>query len=419
MAAIQHGSGIPTATFVRVALLNFFLAAVLGASMRYAFVSELPWLKYRNVMHAHSHVAMLGWVYLILAILLWKAFGETAGSKVFSNLFWLTEFSVVGMLVSFPLQGYGTFSITFSILFILLAYVFSYKLWRSLSGKTGHGELMARTALVWLLLSTLGIWAMGPVMALGAKGSTFYYMSIQFFLHFQFNGWFTFAAMALLFRQANQLGLTYHQKDFYRFYWLLVVSCVFTFALAVTWAQPEDFLFIANSLGVFLQLIALFYFLRVVNRYFRGGLRTHIDGFTTTFYTLAWLSFVAKIVIQTAVVVPQIAVVSYTIRAYVLGFIHLILLGSITFLALGYGFATNAINYKRFIARTGWILLIAGFLLTELILFGQGTLLWAGKGFITHYYIIIFGASLLLPLGILLGLLGQGEKLSAENVNHV
>ena len=47
-----------------VALLNFVLAAVAGILLRYAFVQELEWMQYRHFQHAHSHVAMLGWIFL-------------------------------------------------------------------------------------------------------------------------------------------------------------------------------------------------------------------------------------------------------------------------------------------------------------------------------------------------------------------
>ena len=55
-------------------------------------------------------------------------------------------------------------------------------------------------------------------------------------------------------------------------------------------------------------------------------------------------------------------------------------------------------------------MLVIGFIMTEIILFGQGTLLWAGLGYVSAYYEIIFGASILLPLGILIATLGQRNQ---------
>ena len=57
-------------------------------------------------------------------------------------------------------------------------------------------------------------------------------------------------------------------------------------------------------------------------------------------------------------------------------------------------------NSRAAIARIGLSLFTSGFLLSEGILFLQGLLFWLGWGMIPGYYWIIFGVSLLLPVGI-------------------
>ena len=46
-------------------------------------------------------------------------------------------------------------------------------------------------------------------------------------------------------------------------------------------------------------------------------------------------------------------------------------------------------------------LILAGIILTELILFIQGTMLWNVMGFMPYYYEVLFGVSILIPVGIL------------------
>ena len=107
-----------------------------------------------------------------------------------------------------------------------------------------------------------------------------------------------------------------------------------------------------------------------------------------------------KIIIQTAVIVPQIGVVAYTIRNFVLGFIHLLLLGMATCFLLGFAAHENLISLAVKGAKAGLAILMTGIILSEFILFGQGVLLWGEMGFLPAYYNLIFGVSVLMPVGL-------------------
>ena len=308
--------------WLRVALLNFFLAAVFGALMRFAFVEELRWMDYRNVLHGHSHVAMLGWIYLALYALLIHYFlpQEKQVSVYYKRLFWFTEITVIGMAVAFPLQGYAGFSILFSSLHIVASYLF---MWRFLkdakSGNKGkYAFRFVRMALWFMVLSTLAIWAMPIFMVNDLQGSAIYYAAVQFYLHFQFNGWVIFAILALFFKMAEFHHLLLDKKNRERFFYLLIISCLLTYVLAVTWSTPLPILFYINSAGVALQMAALVYFAFIfkdMHPFWEG----HLSGWARYLFIIALASFFIKIIIQTAVIIPQIGVVAYTIRNFVLG----------------------------------------------------------------------------------------------------
>lgn len=397
-----------TNTCIMVSLGNFFIAACLGLFMRYAFVWGSGWIKYKNAMYAHSHVALAGWLYLMLVILLWKAFDQPVTSKFFIALFCLTELSVIGSLFAFTMDGYSFFALGFVLLFVFLTYLLTFYLWKKTSGRSGEDVLLLKTSLVWLIISSLGLWAMIPILMM--KSTDYFYMTIQFFLHFQFNGWLLFSVLALFFYQLRQMNVTYSQKGFKVFFCLLIVSTLLTFALAITWVNPDTFVFALNSAGVIIQLCALLAFFKWFSTPAGILLQSQTDRFTRWMFGFAFLSFILKIVIQTAVIFPDIATISYTIRLYVLGFMHLITLGMITAYVLGYSFSAGYVSYKKTLSKTGWVLLLMGIIITEVLLFGQGTLVWMGLGYIRHYHTIIFLASILLPLGILLAGIGQLAK---------
>ncbi|MBK7869888.1 MAG: hypothetical protein IPJ74_03960 [Saprospiraceae bacterium] len=394
-----------------VALVNLLLATCIGVLLRYAFVEEVSWMKFKNFLHAHSHVAMLGWIYMALYALLIHNFlpAEQQRSRAYNWLFWFTQFSVVGMLVSFPIQGYGPISIAFSTVHIILSYIFAGWFWADMGKADIFSKKMIRTALIFMVISTLGVWVMGPIMATKLRSSAFYYMAVQFYLHFQFNGWFLFSVLGLFFKhlETKNIILTLHRQKL--FYWLLAVSCLLTYALAVAWAEPLASVFLVNSVGVILQLLAIIIFIMLI-----WPKRAHIldlfNPIEITLLKIAFYSFVFKIVIQASVAVPFVAKAAYTIRNYVIGFIHLILLGAITFFLLSIAFNNQILSGRNTLSRMGLWSIIAGFILSESLLFLQGTMFWGAMGFLPFYYELLFAVSILIPLGIALLIGGNFQK---------
>lgn len=394
--------------WLKTAVFNLFLAAILGVLLRYAFVEELSWMKFRNVLHGHSHVAMLGWVYLALYALLVNAFVDPQkGPSKYNLLFWLTQLSVVGMLFSFPMLGYAPGSIAFSTLHTLLAYVFAYYFLRDLKPQ-GEGpflfsRLFAQAAVVFMLISTLALWATAPIVINGGKGSAWYYAVIQFFLHFQFNGWFLFAIIALFVRKLEQKQLFLDTQKMRWFFRLLIISCFLTYALAVSWSTPLISIFLTNSVGVIIQLLAALIFISVI---WREKILEHFRFWEQVLLKTAFVCFVGKVFIQAVIVIPAIAKVGYTIRNFVIGFLHLMLLGIFTSFLLAFAFEGQSLKLGK-LSKWGIALFLLGFLLSEGILFLQGTMFWGAMGFLPFYYEGLFGVSLLLPLSFLLILLGQ------------
>jgi hypothetical protein len=382
-----------------VSLVNFLIAAIMGLILRYAFVVELPWVKFRFLLHGHSHVAMLGWLYLALFALIAHVFlsKEARESRYLKRLFWLTEASVVGMAIAFPIQGYGPVSIAFSSLHVVFSYVFANYVFRKIPRVSQPAFSFLKASLWFMILSTVALWAIPPIIVLGSHGSALYYAAIQFFLHFQFNGWFLFAGLALFFRLADQRSVTFPAVTLRWFFRLLVLGTFLTYALAVAWSNPIPLVFGLNSIGVVVQLLAALLFVQLIwphHRLFRGRF------WTTTLLYLAFVSFLAKLTIQSAVVLPVVATAAYTIRNYVIGFIHLILLGAMTFFLLAFSIDHQILRSNSRIIQAGLVSLIAGFVLTEGVLFLQGTFFWGAMGFLPFYYEGLFAASCLLPLGV-------------------
>lgn len=393
----------------------FFIASVFGLVMRSFHIWEIPVLEYRNILHAHSHVAMLGWGFLILTGgMVFSLVKKEEEIRKFRGLFIGAVISALGMLISFPVQGYGFVSIAFSTLHVLISYGFVYRLWRLLSlEKSSAGIRLLRLSLVFLVISTFGLWALGPINAQLGKMHELSFMSIQWFLHFQLNGWFVLGVLGLIFLHFERSGYQFHWPKYQEI--LLAGSVILTYALAVTWAEPSPLAFQINGLAVIIQLVAYSF---LILGFFRGLRKVEALPIVRILLLSALVSLILKAALQAILVFPSIAVISYSIRMYVIGFLHLVLLGilslGISGLAVQKGWMADRPN-----TRTGWTFLLSGFALSEILLFAQGTLIWLQLGFMEDYHLYLFLASALFPigLGILLTQL-LSQRISTQNTSN-
>ncbi len=378
--------------FVIICFLNFLLAALLGLLLRYAAINPVA-LNYRYITHAHSHVAMLGWVYLMLYVFIVHYFIPNK-KRVFINLFWLTEIAVIGMLVSFPFQGYGAVSISFSTLHILCSYYFAFLVFKHCKTENKPSKMLLKTALVFMLLSTLGVWCLGPAVSMQGKASAFYQIAIQFFLHFQFNGWFLVGVLAILFH-ILKVELS---KTFKWFYVFLVLSIITTIALPVYWYTLKGLLLFSNGVGVIAQIVALVLALKLV-RLKRSKSKLIILKPVVYMYCFATVCLVLKIVLQLLTILPEVSVAAFKYHHFVIGFIHLLMLGVISGFLIAFTIFNNWIKVGRALSFSVFIFIL-GFLFTETLIVLQGACFYFKIGEITHYRVLLFLGSCLLPLAI-------------------
>ena len=381
-----------------IALTDLLIAAILGAVLRAVFVWELPFVHFRPWLHGHSHTALLGWLFIGLMVVFFHDGGTGTVKPAVRRLLAGMQLAVIAMCISFPLQGYGAVSIAASSVHMLLAYWSLRLLWKASTNWPSDGSrLFTRTAILMFVLSTLGIWAIAPIILTGNQGHEIYYWSVQFFLHFQFNGWFWFAAIALGIRWAERNGIDLRTDRLT--YWLWVTSAIFTYALAIAWSEPHPLVFATVSVAVILQAWAAVRTLKILDRS-KETARARFSSWVNTLVGIALVSMAMKVVTQTAVAIPSVAVVGLTLRHYVIGFIHLNTLAIMTCLLLAYALLQGWLDLARRGTRWGLICLISGIIGSELLLFLQGTFFWAGLGSIRGHYTHLFIVSALMPIGV-------------------
>lgn len=384
---------------ILTALFNFAIAAAMGLLLRGAWVWEIEWLDYKNMLHAHSHVAMLGWIYLILFALISDRFvpPEKQRAKKYGRLFWFTQAAVIGMMVGFPVQGYGAISIAFSTLHVFASYFFIYRIVKDAEVHSPQVSLLLRFSLFFLAFSTLGLWAMGPLMAQAMQNHPLYFAAVQFYLHFQFNGWFILGILALVFHHMGLWGYVFEGKSFRYFIVIYLTAVLLSFCQVLFWAYGLQLFFYLNAAGVVSQFAAFAVLLWPI----RNTMVTLLQERSRTvraLFAFGTTSLLLKVGIQLALISPEIAILSTTIRNFLIGYIHLITLGVIS----AFAFMILADKRDTALSAPGLWLFAVGIAGSETVLFVQGLRYWLGWGMMPSYYSIIAAASALMLVGIAL-----------------
>lgn len=402
-----------TKNYFLTALSCMFLAALAGLVLRFAFVVELP-IDYMNLRHAHGHLAMLGWIYPALFALVNFLFlpEEEREKPRYRSLFWGALLSAIGTFIGFFYQGYGGISLSFFAAHILLSYFYFFFLWRDTRKQKAPSITLLRTAMLWAVLSSAGFWVNGVIALTELGNATWYHLGAQFFLHFQLTGWFIYGALALFFKQMEDQGAQTPSRSFHLFFWSLNIATILTFALAVAWLSSHPLSYGFNALGVASQLIALFPLYWMIQNDWKERWKAFYPT-VRLLYGLALGVLVLKILIQSALVVPHVAEMAHTIQNFVIGFIHLNVLGFISVFLFGTALSYGMLRSGT-LPRVGIYIFLGGVFLSELLLFLQGLFFWIEIGFLPYYYRSIFIASILLPLGIGLTLFSQFSSNSSK-----
>lgn len=370
---------------LRITLIFLFLSASLGIILR-LIQSGIPVHHYKYTLHTHSHIALLGWVYNAAVILL-RHFLISSHERKFDRLFWVTQITFVGMLFSFPIQGYAAVSITFSTLYLFCSYVLVYLVFKSTQGQKNHpAAQLLRWGGVYLVLSSIGPYALGYFMAKGLGDSIWYDLSIYWFLHFLYNGFFIFVIFAFLVRES---GTTTRRV----FYWMNL-SMVPLFALSTLWVQPHFTLYALAFVAALCQVVACWFLFKGNALNFAQRGQGHV---------LLLLSFVAYMLKLFFQLIASFSAVQNFINATtpyaVIGFIHLVMLGCFTLFFLGIFVREKLLGDSR-LMRFGLLMLVTGIVVSEALLFGQSLNSYYRIYPIPDFFTILSIVSSLMPAGI-------------------
>lgn len=382
---------------IRIAVAYFLIIAFLGALLRFFFVIDIP-LNYKHLVHTHSHIALLGWLYTALTTLIYFCYlHKKSLEKKYKLLFWSGQITIIGMLISFPITGYALFSIIFSSLFLLVSYWFLwfFKKHTTKDQKQLNSYKLVHAGLWFMVLSSIGPWALGAIMNTLGNASIWYKNAIYFYLHFQYNGWFIVSLFGILFFVLEKQNIAISNTHFKRFYMLLISSAVLTLFVSVLWFKPPFIFNILAGLGSALQFVAFGVLLKIIRPHL-SNLKSKTPSIVLVIFKMVTILFLLKMVMQLLGSTSYFSEIISNHVDFAVGYIHWVFLGVISLSLFGF---LNHFKLMILSKRTVQ-LFIVGFLLTEILLFYKGIVNWLNVELLESYYVILAIASAILFLAV-------------------
>ncbi len=402
--------------WTRIAIVNLMIVALLGLTMRAKLMFSMPFLNFKNILHAHSHFAFGGWVTLaLLALMTWQLLpAERSSRPVYKWLMGGILVNAAGMLFSFPFQGYAFFSIFFSTLFIFVTYGYTYIFLKDLrrASISRPVKLLASGAVIYMALSSVGAFTLAYLLASKSTNVFLYKDAVYTYLHLQYSGFFTMAVFALLF---HKLKLDSMQAGW--FAGTLHVSVIPSLFISYLWHNPSLIFQVIALVGALLIVLATVFFLVTLGRALPQfkALRPTVKGLLT----IAMVSFLFKMIFQALTIVPSLGPMVFTNRPVIIGFLHLVLLAFITVYLLAHFIHSGLLELNGFSGFAIWLFLV-GVIANELVLFTQGLgFMLMMTSAMTNW--ILLGAAGCLFAGALLLAVGQfasGTALRVSRISH-
>lgn len=387
-----------------IALGYFFIVSILGLFLRLYHVSQVD-LTFlgsnpKFLTHAHSHAALLGWVYLALTTLIYNSFLDGKGTEIkYRRIFIFGNIAVMGMILTFPKLGYAPPSITFSTLYLIVSYFFAAYAFKHVSEekKNSHSWKTIKAGLFYLILSSLGAWAIGPITVTVGPESFWHDDSLYFFLHFLSNGFVLIALAGVVINYLEENKGVISDTIFKKFFIYINAGTVLTYFLNTLWAKPPAIFFILAGVGAVLQGIGLYYFLIIIydnlNKF-----KSRLDIFTKRALLLAVILLIAKMILQVLSAIPYFAELVFIYKDFIIGYLHMIFLGVIVPMLLIFLRQQDLAQVSTRAFKVFYI----GFFLTEALIFYRGFAGWLGFPFFASYYNLLAACTLIFPLSLII-----------------
>ena len=393
--------------WLRIAFVNLTIVAFIGIVMRYKIVFSLPIVDQKHLLHGHSHFAFAGWITQVLMTLMVAFLYKNGLNDSFKKYKWLLISNLItayGMLVTFPIEGYGLFSITFSTLTIFVSYFFAVIYWRDLNRIQSSSTtiLWFKAAVVFNAVSSAGAFSLAFMMAKHIIHQNWYLSAVYFFLHFQYNGWFYFACAGLLIDQLESYNII--SRHYKTIFLIFLFACLPAYFLSTLWMPIPVWVYLLVVLSAVVQVIGWFMLAKIIYAHLEL-LKRILSRTTKWLLALAAIAVTIKFLLQLGSTYPALSTLAFGFRPIVIGYLHLVLLGVITIFIIGYIAVNNYVSLNKK-AIGGISIFVFGIIYNEILLMTQGVsnMILETIPFTNE---LLFTAAIIMFIGVLLLVISQ------------
>lgn len=388
--------------WAKLAVLNLAIVSCAGVLLRYKIAFSLPLIDQRNLLYGHSHFAFCGWVSLALFTGIVGVISENGSFNVvkYQRLFWLAYISSFGMLLTFPFMGYKAPSIAFSTLSIIFSYILLGVAWKDIN-RSNISNIVRnwfKAGLFFYALSSLGAFHLAWLMATHSVTQEWYIGSVYFFLHFQYNGWFLFGILGLFFYwlEKNKIqGIDFLRRPIFL---SLFISCFPGFILSALWMRLPQWLYWLGLTAALLQLVGILLFISFLSFSWKQ-IKESTGALSRWLWVFSSIALCIKFILQSLSVFPRLSYLAFGYRPIVIGYLHLVLLGFVTFFLLGYLIRQGYLLNLSYWPRRALFLFVGGVIINELLLMIQG-LAAINNISVPYFNYYLLGAAVIMCTGL-------------------
>lgn len=329
-------------SYLITAAFFLFLLSLAGVYLRARYLFPfLHGLSFKNVLHAHSHVAYSGWASLALIGGVYSVLPRYTGRPLVGEgwarvQLWVIAVATVIAFFSFGAVGYQPFTIAVGTVLNLAWYSHVVLVWvnvRRIPRPLPFAAGATALSTAYLVVAAMGTLLVTVVTASGMEDELLKNAGLYLFLHNFVDGWLIIGLLGLVAAASPQLAANLDKRGGTALLWALGLLTAPGF---LVWLKQYGLSGPLLSLGLLahsLNLIPYAVILALTAHAFRGGAARL--GAPFPFLAAAWVFFLARVGMQFVTVAAPQSLAWGQFRQLFIGYLHNELLGVVTGALMG------------------------------------------------------------------------------------